>query len=256
MRRRDISDSSQLSSLQPPPAAGNLDALNSSSSSRRSVDRRRISETKNFISEEAAQPSSSSSSQAPWSLRTRQPVMMAAESVNDRAVSSTQSDGHLSDSFGITNTRATRSTRLSSSTTSSHQVPLLSQSQSQSQSSSSSSSHRSNNNANHSSGSSSNSNSNSNSRNASVLAEVTDDHQRSSSRRLDPGVKREMLKVISYADEIDAEKNIFAEPVRLANAPNYFEVVQNPIDRSTIRWVHHHHRLFPFTNTECSSPQG
>ena len=180
--------------------------------------------------------------------------MMAAESVNDRAVSSTQSDGHLPDSFGITNTRATRSTRLSSSTTSSHQVPLPSRSQSQSQSSSSSSSHRSNNNANHSSGSSSNSNSNS--RNASVLAEVTDDHQRSSSRRLDPGVKREMLKVISYADEIDAEKNIFAEPVRLANAPNYFEVVQYPIDRSTIRWVHHHHRLFPFANTEYSSPQG
>ena len=44
-----------------------------------------------------------------------------------------------------------------------------------------------------------------------------------------------MLKVISHADDIDAVNNIFAEPVRLADAPNYFEVVQYPMDRSTIR---------------------
>ena len=70
--------------------------------------------------------------------------------------------------------------------------------------------------------------------NGNMLADFTE-LNRNSNRRLDPGTKREMLKIISYADEIDSEKNIFGAPVRHSDAPNYFEVVQHPMDRSTIR---------------------
>jgi hypothetical protein len=54
-------------------------------------------------------------------------------------------------------------------------------------------------------------------------------------RRLDPDVKREMLRLISYADEIDGEKQLFANPVRLADAPGYLDIVRQPMDRSKIR---------------------
>ena len=54
-------------------------------------------------------------------------------------------------------------------------------------------------------------------------------------RRLDPDIKREMLRVISYADEIDVDKNLFADPVRLADAPGYLDIVKRPMDRSKIR---------------------
>lgn len=220
LRRRDQVDTAQFSSPHPQSAVSDLDDRNTGSS-RRSADRRRNSESRNPIPDTAQSSSSSLSAPAPWSLRTRQPttVVAAVAATNTSAASSTPSDDHISDSF---NSRATRSTRLSSSTSSSQ----VQASQSQS---SSSNSHRSNHNAD----SNSSSNSNSNSRN--MLADVMEDRNRSSTRRLDPEMKREMLKVISHADDIDAATNIFAEPVRLADAPNYFEVVQYPMDRSTIR---------------------
>lgn len=229
MRRRDHSDSAQFSSPHPQSTVSDLDARNTSSSSRRSADRRRIAETRNLISDTAQSSSTSLSAQAPWSLRTRQPAAAAGAATtttNISGISSTPTDDHISDSFGHANSRATRSTRLSASTSSS-QVTAATPSQSQSSSSSSSSNHRSSHTADNSS--------NNHHNNRSMLAEVMEDRNRSSTRRLDPEMKREMLKVISHADDIDAVNNIFAEPVRLADAPNYFEVVQYPMDRSTIR---------------------
>jgi hypothetical protein len=58
----------------------------------------------------------------------------------------------------------------------------------------------------------------------------------SSARRLDPEVKRLMLQVVDHADELDAEYNIFAEPVTEDVAPGYFQIIQHPVDLRSIRY--------------------
>lgn len=45
-----------------------------------------------------------------------------------------------------------------------------------------------------------------------------------------------MLKTLDYMDEIDASAGLFAEPVDVEDAPDYYEIIQKPIDRATIRY--------------------
>lgn len=60
--------------------------------------------------------------------------------------------------------------------------------------------------------------------------------QQARNRRIDPDVKRQMLQVVSFAEEIDQEA-LFAEPVTEDIAPGYFEIIMKPVDLSTIRSV-------------------
>jgi len=48
-------------------------------------------------------------------------------------------------------------------------------------------------------------------------------------------VKRQMLQVLAHAEEVDCDFNIFADPVTEDIAPGYFELIERPMDLSTIR---------------------
>ena len=54
-------------------------------------------------------------------------------------------------------------------------------------------------------------------------------------RRVDPDVKRVMLQVVDYADTLDGEYNLFADPVTEDIAPGYFQLIQHPVDLRTVR---------------------
>lgn len=58
-----------------------------------------------------------------------------------------------------------------------------------------------------------------------------------SARRVDPEVKRLMLQVVAHAEELDSDYNVFADPVTEEIAPGYFELIEHPVDLSTIRYV-------------------
>jgi len=54
-------------------------------------------------------------------------------------------------------------------------------------------------------------------------------------RRLDPDLKRRMLETVSYADDLDRDHHYFAEPVSEDAAPDYFDIISNPMDLQKIR---------------------
>lgn len=49
-------------------------------------------------------------------------------------------------------------------------------------------------------------------------------------------LRSSMLKVLAYIDDIDSKEAIFAEPVDVEDAPDYYDIIQKPVDRATIRW--------------------
>ena len=59
--------------------------------------------------------------------------------------------------------------------------------------------------------------------------------QQPSGRRLDPDLKRRMLETVSYADDLDRDHQFFAEPVSEDAAPDYFNIISNPMDLQKIR---------------------
>lgn len=48
-------------------------------------------------------------------------------------------------------------------------------------------------------------------------------------------LRSSMFKVLAYMDDIDSKEGIFAEPVDVEEAPNYYDIIQKPVDRATIR---------------------
>jgi hypothetical protein len=48
--------------------------------------------------------------------------------------------------------------------------------------------------------------------------------------------RRVFLKVLDYMDEIDSTTGVFAEAVDVEDAPDYYEVIDRPVDRATIRF--------------------
>jgi hypothetical protein len=54
-------------------------------------------------------------------------------------------------------------------------------------------------------------------------------------KRVDPDLKRTMLKLVTHADELDASTMYFSTPVTEFEAPGYSEIIHSPMDLSTIR---------------------
>jgi hypothetical protein len=46
-----------------------------------------------------------------------------------------------------------------------------------------------------------------------------------------------MLETVSYADDLDHDHQFFAEPVSEDAAPDYFNIISNPMDLQKIRCV-------------------
>ena len=66
-----------------------------------------------------------------------------------------------------------------------------------------------------------------------VVAESTD-YQRLP--RLDPELKRKMLEILSKIEEEDY-MHFFSDPVNEEEAPGYFDIISEPMDYSTIRYI-------------------
>ena len=60
---------------------------------------------------------------------------------------------------------------------------------------------------------------------------------RKSTQRIDPELKRQMLAIVSLADEIDSKSKFFEFPVDFDSAPGYCDIIEKPLDISTIRFV-------------------
>jgi hypothetical protein len=58
---------------------------------------------------------------------------------------------------------------------------------------------------------------------------------RKSNNRIDPELKRQMMQIVTSAEEIDSENNFFADPIDLNEAPGYCDIIEFPLDLSTIR---------------------
>lgn len=54
-------------------------------------------------------------------------------------------------------------------------------------------------------------------------------------RRIDPDLKRLMVQIISHASVLDEKTQAFGEAVDPDESPDYYEIVPNPVDLSTIR---------------------
>jgi hypothetical protein len=53
--------------------------------------------------------------------------------------------------------------------------------------------------------------------------------------RLDPEVRRHMLDVVEFATDLDKKFQWFSDPVDPEEAPNYYEIIETPMDFSLIR---------------------
>lgn len=56
------------------------------------------------------------------------------------------------------------------------------------------------------------------------------------SGRVDPEIKRQMLDVLEFASSLDQNTQLFADPVDPEYAPNYYDIVETPMDLSLIRY--------------------